>query len=289
VVRARAEARATACDSGFGERHHTLYLSHVSDERRRSRDNSVHSVNRAVSILQVLARSGVVGVTEISNEISVHKSTVSRLIATLEARGLVEQASTRGGYRLAYGIVRLAEGVNTTHDLTVISRTVCVRLAEELKETVIVAVQEGRTVVSIDQVNGPSSITVVNRVGLSHPLHPTSAGKVFLAYMPRAELQSYLDAELTPLTSRTIVDPGVLESELETVRKRGYARVDEEQEIGLSAVAAPIRAHDGKVAGALVVSGPAFRYNEETVPTIAEHLLSAAAEISERNGYPKAG
>jgi IclR family acetate operon transcriptional repressor len=81
----------------------------VSDGRRQGRDNSVHSVNRAISVLQVLAQRGVAGVTEISNEISVHKSPVSRLIATLEARGLVEQAATRGGYRLAYGVVRLAE------------------------------------------------------------------------------------------------------------------------------------------------------------------------------------
>lgn len=237
----------------------------------------------------MLAQRRVAGVTEISNEISVHKSTVSRLIATLEARGLVEQASTRGGYRLASGVLRLAEGVGQNHDLTVISRTVCNRLAEELKETVIVAVHEGRTVVSIDQVNGSSSLTIVNRVGQRHPLHPTSAGKVFLAYMPHAELQTYLDAELTALTPHTIVDPDALESELETVRKQGYARVIEEQEIGLAAVAAPIRAHDGQVAAALVVSGPAFRIGEDTIPNIAEHLLSAAAEISERNGYPKTG
>ncbi|WP_371573237.1 IclR family transcriptional regulator [Streptomyces sp. NBC_01314] len=261
----------------------------MSDGRRQGRDNSVHSVDRAISILQVLSQRGVAGVTEIANEISVHKSTVSRLIATLEARGLVEQASTRGGYRLAYGVLRLAEGVNKQHDLTVISRVVCNRLAEELKETIIVAVHEGRTVVSIDQVNGSDSLTIVNRVGQSHPLHPTSAGKVFLAYMPRTELQTYLDAELERLTPHTIVDPDVLASELETVRKLGYARVDEEQEIGLAAVAAPIRAHDGQVAATLVVSGPAFRINEDTIPGIVEHLLSAAAEISERNGYRKAG
>ncbi|MBV1935590.1 IclR family transcriptional regulator [Streptomyces sp. BV286] len=261
----------------------------MSDGRRQGRDNSVHSVDRAISILQVLSQRRVAGITEIAKEISVHKSTVSRLIATLEARGMVEQASMRGGYRLAYGIQRLADGVGQQHDLTVISRTVCNRLAEELKETVIVAVHEGRTVVSIDQVNGSDSLTIVNRVGQAHPLHPTAAGKVFLAYMPRTELQSYLDAELERLTPHTIVDPGVLESELETVRKHGYARVDEEQEIGLAAVAAPIRAHDGQVAAALVVSGPAFRINDDTIPGIVEHLLAAAAEISERNGYPKAG
>lgn len=261
----------------------------MSDGHRQGRDNSVHSVNRAISILQVLARRGVAGVTEISNEISVHKSTVSRLIATLEARGLVEHAAVRGGYRLAYGVVRLAAGASKKHDLTVISRTVCNRLAEELKETVVVVVHEGRTVVTVDQVIGSSSITTVNWVGQRQSLHATSAGKIFLAYMPRSELQTYLDAELTRLTEHTIVDPHVLESELETVRKQGYARVDEEQEIGVAAVAAPIRAHDGQVAAALAITGPAFRISDDTMPHITEHLLSAAWQVSERNGYPKPG
>src|SRR5688572_25196817 len=74
---------------------------------RGARDNSVHSVDRAISILQVLARHGAVGVTEIATELDVHKSTVSRLLGTLEARGLVEQGSNRGRYRLGYGVVQL--------------------------------------------------------------------------------------------------------------------------------------------------------------------------------------
>ncbi|HEX6360340.1 IclR family transcriptional regulator [Actinophytocola sp.] len=261
----------------------------MREGRGQGRDNSVHSVHRAISILQVLARRGDAGVTEIASEIDVHKSTVSRLIGTLESRGLVEQASNRGRYRLAYGVVLLAEGASRKHDLTVISRTVCRALAEELAETVVVVVHEGRSVVTIDQVIGASSITAVNWVGQRSPLHATSAGKVFLAYMPRAELQTYLDEELERLTPHTIVDPDKLDSDLAVVRERGYSIAYEEQEIGLAANATPIRAHDGQVVAALAVSGPAFRFGEDVIPTIAERLLSAAAEISERNGYPKAG
>jgi IclR family acetate operon transcriptional repressor len=80
-----------------------------------------------------------------------------------------------------------------------------------------------------------------------------------------------------------------MEAELQAVRERGYARTLEEQEIGLVAVAAPIRALDGRVIAALAVSGPTFRLHEATIPGVAERLLAAAAEISERNGYPKAG
>jgi IclR family acetate operon transcriptional repressor len=237
----------------------------------------------------VIARRGVAGVTEISQELAIHKSTTSRLIGTLEARGMVEQTSHRGGYRLAYGVVQLAEGITKQHDLTVTSRAVCTALAHEVGETVNVAVHEGRSIVTIDQVIGSSQVTSVNWVGRHQSLHSTSAGKVFLAHMPHAELQTYLDDTLERFTEFTIVDPDRMQAELADVRERGYAQAMEEQEIGLAAVAAPIRALDGRVIGALIVSGPAFRLTEATIPDVAQHVLSAAAEISERNGYPKAG
>ena len=261
----------------------------MSEGTGQARDNAVQSVDRAISILQVLARRGVSGVTEISVELSVHKSTVGRLIGTLESAGLVEQTSSRGGYRLADGVVRLAEGVTKRHDLTVISRAVCNALASDVGETVNVVVRQGHGVVSVDQVIGSSAITTVNWVGQRSPLHVTSSGKVFLANMPPVELQAFLRAGLTRFTEHTITDPERLVSELAVVRDQGYARTVEEQEPGLAAVAAPIRSLDGGVIAALAVSGPTLRIDEAAIPRIAERLLAAAASISERNGYPKTG
>ncbi len=240
-------------------------------------------------MLQVLARRGVFSVTETANELDIHKSTVFRLLGTLEARGLVEQTSYRGGYRLAYGVAQLAEGVTRRYDPRVVDRVVCSALAQDLDETVNVAVHEGRSVVTIDQVMGSSQVTTVNWVGQHNCMHATSAGKVFLAYMPAAELKSYLDEKLERFTDLTIVDPRQLEAELATVREVGYSRTIDEQEAGLAAVGAPIRTMHGQVIAALVVSGPAFRINDATIPGIADRLMTAAAEISEGNGYPKAG
>jgi IclR family acetate operon transcriptional repressor len=264
-------------------------LTTVSEGGGSGRDGAVQSVDRAISVLQVLARHGDLGVTEISNELAIHKSTVSRLLGTLEARGLVEQATHRGRYRLGHGVAQLAQGVSKKHDVSVVSRPVCSALAEDLGETVNVAVHEGRGIVTIDQVIGSSQITTVNWVGQRQAMHSTSAGKVFLANLPRAELETYLAEKLERFTEFTIVDRAVLETELAAISDAGYGRTIDEQELGLSAVAAPIRALDGRVIAALAVSGPTFRINDETVPNIAERLLSAAAEISERNGYPKAG
>lgn len=278
-------ARGAVGQCGLG----ACILTGVSEGGAVGRDNSVQSVDRAISVLQVLARRGVLGVTEIAHELDVHKSTVSRLLGTLETRGLVEQTAPRSGYQLAYGVVQLAEGVTRGYDLRVVSRAVCDALAEDLNETINVAVHEGRAVVTIDQVIGSSQVTTVNWVGQHNAMHATSAGKVFLAYMPRAEMQTYLDEGFERFTDLTIVDPAQMEAELQTIRSAGYSRTIDEQEVGLAAVGAPIRAMDGKVIAALAVSGPTFRINDETIPDIAERLLAAAAEISERNGFPKAG
>jgi IclR family acetate operon transcriptional repressor len=256
---------------------------------RAGRDNSVHSVDRAISILQVLARHEAAGVTEIATELSVHKSTVSRLLTTLEARGLVEQSFHRGRYRLGYGVVQLAAGATKKHDLSLISRPICQDLAETVGETVNVAVHDGRSVVSIDQVIGSSTVTTVNWVGQRTPMHATSAGKVFLAYMSPQEVKASLAGGLERFTEHTIVDARILLQQLEAVRVQGYAQTLEEHEVGLAAVAAPIRALDDQVIAALTISGPTFRINENTIPVVAPHLISAAAVISERNGYPKPG
>jgi DNA-binding IclR family transcriptional regulator len=258
-------------------------------DSRATRDNSVQSVDRAISILQVLARHGDVGVTEIAGELGMHKSTAFRLLATLEARGLVEQNTERGRYQLGYGIVQLAAGATKTGDLSLVGLPLCRELAETVGETVNVAVHDGRWVVSVDQVIGAAAVTTVNWVGQRSPMHATSAGKVFLAHMPPEQLDALLAEDLERYTPHTVVDPNVLRQQLGLVRDRGFASTSEEHEIGLAAVAAPVRSIDGGVVAAVTVSGPTFRVNEDTIPGLAKHVLAAADEISHRNGHPKRG
>ncbi len=253
------------------------------------RSASVHSVDRAISILQVLGRLGSAGVTDIAAELDVHKSTVFRLLATLEARGLVEQDGTRGRYRLGYGVVQLAAGATRRHDLTIISRPVCQDLAETVGETVNVAVAYDEDVVSIDQIIGSAAVTSVNWIGQRTPMHATAAGKCFLAWMPKPELDELLGHELVAYTAQTVVDRDELETQLAEIRDQGYAFTDEEHEQGLAAVGAPIRNLDGSVVAAVTVSGPVFRVNRAGLPRIVPQLLAAAAAISERNGFPKPG
>jgi IclR family transcriptional regulator, acetate operon repressor len=256
---------------------------------RIMRDNSVQSVHRAISILQVLALHGAAGVTGIAAELGVHKSTVFRLLATLEARGMVEQNSERGRYRLGYGVVQLAAGATKMDDLSLLSRPVCRQLAETVRETVNIAVHDGRAVISIDQVLGSPAITTVNWVGQRTPMHATAAGKIFMAHMVPEQLDALLAEDLETFTPHTIANPSRLQQELALVRERGYAHTMDEYEIGLAAVGAPIRTLDGHVIAAVTASGPTFRINEDTLGDFANHVLAAAAEISQRHGYPRRG
>src|SRR5947208_15934447 len=133
------------------------------------RDGGVQSVDRAISVLEILAQRGEAGVSEVAAEIDVHKSTAFRLLGALEARGLVEQAGERGKYRLGFGIVRLAGAVTGRIDITQQSRPICERLAQDLGETVNIAVLESHYAINLYQVRGPSAVTAPNWRGQPTP------------------------------------------------------------------------------------------------------------------------
>lgn len=253
---------------------------------REPRDGLViQAVDRAVSILEILARRGPTRVTEVAGELGIHKSTAFRLLSTLEARGLVEQETGRGRYRLGFGIVRLAGGATVRLEFHQYSRPICLRLAEETGETVNMAIRDGRHAINIEQVMGSSAVTTVNWVGQRTPLHATSSGKVFLAHLPEPELTGLLAGPLERFTPGTVVDPAGLAAQLDRVRADGYAYTVEELEVGLNAVAAPIRAADGTVVAAVSVSGPSYRIAPERVADLGELVKIAARALSQHIGF----
>ncbi|MDA8370492.1 MAG: IclR family transcriptional regulator [Nocardiopsaceae bacterium] len=245
----------------------------------------VQSVDRAITVLEILAQHGEAGVTEIAVELGVHKSTAFRLVGALERRGLVEQPGLRGKYQLGFGIIRLAGTMAAGLDLTQQSRRVCEDLAAELGETVNIAIPSGDMVVNIDQVRGSSAVVSQNWIGRQTPLHSTSSGKVLLAHMRQPDQRRVLRGRLEELTPRTITDPETLRAELEETLDRGYATAVEELEVGLNAVAAPIRGLTGEVIAALSASGPSYRMEEDKLESIGEIVHKAAVEISTRMGH----
>lgn len=245
---------------------------------------SVQSVDRAVTIMEILARAGEAGVSDVAAEIGVHKSTAFRLIASLERRGLVEQTAERGKYRLGVGILRLAGATTARLDVVQEARPVVRKLAADTGETVNISVLSDRSALYLDQVAGSSALQSHNWVGQHIPLHATSNGKVLLSGLSRDELDSVLRS-LPAYTDRTITTRKQLRAELEAVRARGYALARDELEVGLTAFAAPIRNAHGDVVASMSVSGPTFRLDDDRVAAVLPLLVEAAAEVSHRLGW----
>ena len=245
----------------------------------------VQSVDRALSVLEILAAHGEVGVTEMAAELGVHKSTAFRLVAALENRGFVEQLADRGKYRLGFGVVRLAGAAAVQLDIAREGRPSCDALAADLEETVNLAILDGDRAVNVSQARGPGALSTHNWVGQGTPLHATSSGKVLLAYAPDAVREDVLSRELQRFTPATITDPEALQRDLDRIVEQGWGSTVEEYEIGLNAVAAPVRGADGDVIAALSVSGPSFRMASEEFPRPARRVMSGAEELSRKLGF----
>jgi DNA-binding IclR family transcriptional regulator len=249
----------------------------------------IQSVDRAVAILEILARDGEAGVTEVARELGVHKSTASRLLAALDRRELVTQDTARGRFRLGVGIVRLAGAAARKLDVVRESRAVCQALAREVGETVNLAILSGLDALYLDQVVGPAALSPHNWAGQRIPLHATSDGKVLLAYLPAGEAADHLVPPLQRFTDHTITTATAFARVLVEARRRGYATAVEELEAGLTAVAAPVRNADGNVIASISASGPSFRIQADRIPALAGSVRRAAAEVSRRLGWTDPG
>ena len=251
----------------------------------RSPVAAVQSVDRALSVLEILAAYGEAGVTEVAAELGVHKSTAFRLVAVLESRGFVEQLADRGKYRLGFGIVRLAGAAAGQLDIAQEARPICEALAAGVEETVNVAILDSDRAVNISQVRGPAALSTHNWVGQGTPLHATSSGKVLLAHASDAVRTDVLSRDLPRFTPATITDPEVLQQHLDGVVEQGWGATVEEYEVGLNAVAAPVRDASGDVIAALSVSGPSFRMAADSYGRLAPRVMAAAGELSRRLGF----
>jgi DNA-binding IclR family transcriptional regulator len=245
---------------------------------------AVQSVDRALSVLTLLARHGDLAVSELAAHLGVHRSTAFRLVMTLEMHDLVEQTADRGKYRLGVGVLRLAGATTARLDVVQESRAIGERLAAAVGETVNVAILDRDEALYVDQMAGPSALQAYNWAGRRVALHATSNGKVLLAHAPAGRLEE-LAGPLRSFTERTVTDVQRLREELDDVRRRGYAIAVDELEIGLTAVAAPIFNVEGAVVASMSASGPTFRLPAERLTDVAGQVVAAAERISSRLGW----
>ena len=244
----------------------------------RGSASAVQAVDRVLRMLQAFtAEQRELGVNDFARLLGVHKSTASRLAATLVGRGFLEQDATTKRFQLGSEVGRLGLLATGNRNLVTLARDVMERLAIDTRETVNLAVLEGNDVVNIAQADGPHIVGVGNWIGQRTPLHCASNGKALMAFC---------DVPIAPeglkkITPRTLTNPRELRKQLEKIRLLGWASNIGELEEGLHAIAVPVFDGDGRCLAALSVSGPSYRMTLERLPQLAEQAQQAAAEITE--------
>lgn len=242
---------------------------------------NVRAVERAVQILSAFD-SGYAeqGVSEIAQATGLHKATVHRIMMTLFNSGFLERAADGEKFRLGLPLLGLSLGVLRRLDVRRVAQPYMEKLVERFQEICTLGVFDRGQVLYVEVAHSNHSLTIAARVGRHLPAHCTASGKVLLAFLPPEVVEPILAAPMKAYTEKTITSPERLREELSIVEQRGYAVADEELEMGIGAISAPIRTLDQKVVAAMSIPFPVNRLNPERIPEIAQALLEAANAIS---------
>lgn len=245
----------------------------------------IQSVNRAIAILNAFTIDDAqLGVTDLSRRLGLHKSTVHRLLASLEKGGLVERPPGTRKYRLGIRLIELAGTMLNSRNVPQVVRPYLHYLADTVEELTYLGFRDGDEVINVEQIPGPHLVQSVGWQGRRTPLYCTSAGKIFLASMSEEELEAFSTKSLERMTDKTICDPTELQYELERVREQGYATSFEELEEGTNAIAVPITNSNGRAIAAIGVVGPSYRFTPERARSQLDIIRSVAREVSHRLG-----
>lgn len=252
------------------------------ERKREGAAHGVAAVDRGADLLlRVLESEEPVALNELASASGIPKSTASRLLGALERHGLVEQDGSRGRLRPGPAILRVAERGMLQRNVVELAGDSLHRLSEASGETINLAVPGRGTVEHVAQVESTHFLGAGQWLGRAVEYHCSANGKVFLAY-GRAPMPT---APLTVHTERTITDLARLRAELVTVRHDGFASAIDELELGLAAIAAPVRGERGDVVAALSISGPTLRMTPERINQLKGVLFDEGLALSARLGY----
>jgi IclR family KDG regulon transcriptional repressor len=252
-------------------------------ERRAKR---LSSVGTAVALLKCFsADEHELGVTELSRKLGVAKSTVHRLARTLIADGMLEQNPENEKYRLGLALFGLGALVRRRMNLSSEARQDLFALRNVTGETVQLAILDGSEIMFVYNLESTQAIRVNSDIGVRKPAFCTASGRAVLAFQSEEAVGAALASGLVQRTPRTETDPTRLARMLSEVRTRGFAIEDEESEVGMRAIAAPVRGAGGVVVGSVAVAGPVQRLSKETLARFAPEVIRTAQAISARLGH----
>lgn len=244
------------------------------------------TVAKALSIVDILASKAETGISlaELSALLKMPKSTTHRYLATLLELGLAERNSTDRFY-LGTKVIELAGSFLAKSDLRNESQQILTELAEKTLETIHLAVPSGIEVVYIAKFESRHPWGMFSYIGARLPMYSTALGKAILAFNEDELFNKVLTDPPKSRTPNTITLKQALETELALVRSHGSAIDDEENEVGICCVGAPIIDYTGKAVAAISVSGPRERLNRERCIQLGPLVHETAQRISKRRGY----
>ena len=229
------------------------------------------------------------GISDLAKRLGLAKSTVHRLASTLLDQGMLEQNAGDGKYHLGLALFELGTLVRRKMDFTVEARPFLRTLMEKTGETVHLAILDHDSVLYIITHESKQALRMGSKVGTRVPAHSTAVGKALLAFQPEGEIARIVARGLPATAPKTVVDGRSLQRELELVRTRDYAVDDEESEVGLRSIAAPIRNDSGKVIAAISIAGPVHRMTKKMLLGWVRELVAAASAVSQRLGWQPPG
>lgn len=247
----------------------------------------VPAVERAVIILQLLAQEpDGLTISQITQRLAVSKSTIFTILTTLRQYRLVERVEESGRFRLGMELFTLGSTVVERLNVRSAAYPSLKRLAQSSGLTTHLGIMDQGEVVYIEKIDGQGPIKISSAVGRRMDVHCTALGKSMLAYLPEAEVELIFNGrKLLQRTPNTITSLEVLRADLARTRERGYAFDDEENELSIRCLGAPIFSHRGEVACAISISGPRDRICIENIGPVARQVVEAAREISQNLGH----
>jgi len=224
-------------------------------------------------------------VSELSAMLGLEKASVRKILSALEQERLVEKDTTTRAYRLGTAILHLGNVVREGSKIRRVALPIMEEVREHFQETVHLAIEEDGYVVYLESIQPSDRAVSRLATGMRARLHCTGVGKAILAFAAPERVAWYINERgLKGYTPNTIVTAESLRSELQRIRRNGYAVDDMEHEWGCRCIAVPIREPDGAVCASMSISGPAQRYPLARIEGMARTLMPYGLEISRRLG-----
>ena len=261
-------------------------VSMSSISPRNADGSRLSSVASSIRLLKAFSEEQVeIGISDLAKRLGVAKSTVHRLAVTLVADGMLEQNPATGKYRLGLSLFRLGSLVRRRMDVSSEGRPLLRELREKVNETVHLAVLDGAEIMYVFNLESTQAIRMRSDVGVRKPAYCTAEGQVILAYQSPEVIERVMSHGLPARTPQTVTDAQALKKVLEGIRARGCAIEDEESELGMRCIAAPLWNDAGEVVAAIGLAGPVSRLSKKALATFIPHVIETAAAISARLGY----